>query len=163
MGSSSSISICELVFRSGRSDLMPSPRYLFVYGTLLRDRTPSEMAGVMRSLEFVSEGSASGRVLDLGSYPGALFDRKSTSNVHGEIYKLPANSDALRKLDVYEEFRPRYPRQSLFIRESVPVQTTDGKKLNCWAYRFNTDRLKKRAPRKQAVRASRATSRRATR
>ena len=142
---------------------MPSPRYLFVYGTLRRDHSPTEMAGVMRSLEFVGEGSAAGHVLDLGSYPGAVFDQKSASTIQGEIYKLPTNSQVLRKLDVYEEFRPRSPRQSLFIRQSVPVQTADGKRLNCWAYRFNTERLNKRAPRKQTVRASRTAGRRASR
>ena len=111
-----------------------------------------EMAVVMRRLEFVSKGSAAGHVLDLGGYPGAVFDQKSASTIQGEIYQLPGNPQVLRKLDVYEEFRPSSPRQSLFIREAVPVQTADGKKLNCWAYRFNAEKPKKRAPRKRTVR-----------
>ena len=142
---------------------MASPKYLFVYGTLRRNHTPPEMAGLMRGLEFIGKGSARGSIHDLGAYPGAVFDQVSASEVQGEIYKLPANPDVLRKLDVYEEFRPKYPRQSLFIRESVSVQTGDGKSLNCWAYRLNTDKLKKRAPRKQTVRTSRVATRRASR
>ena len=143
---------------------MSAPKYLFVYGTLRRDHVPAEMADLMQRLDFIGEGSLPGRVIDLGSYPGAVFDESSRSKVEGEIYKLPPNSHVLRKLDIYEEFRPSRPRHSLFIREPVFVRTSDGKNLSCWAYRFNTEKLKKRrVSRKQPRKTSRVASTRASR
>lgn len=118
----------------------------------------------MRDLEFVSEASTPGTIFDLGEYPGAIFDPKSRSEVKGEVYRLPMDPHVVKKLDEYEEFNRRSPRQSLFVREAVVVRTTDGKKLSCWAYRFNSDRLKKKvAQRKQPVRTLRTTARRAVR
>ena len=142
----------------------PVPKYLFVYGTLRRAHTPPEAAPLMRDLEFISEASTPGTMFDLGDYPGAIFDPESGSEVKGEVYRLPLNLDVLKKLDRYEEFKPRNPRQSLFVRQVIVVRTPDGKKLSCWAYRFNSDKLKKKAgQRKQPVRTLRAASRRAAR
>jgi gamma-glutamylcyclotransferase (GGCT)/AIG2-like uncharacterized protein YtfP len=142
---------------------MPSPKHLFVYGTLRRHQRPPEMSEVMESLEFIGEGSAPGRIFELGDYPGAVFEAQSKTAVPGEVYKLPTNQKILRKLDDYEEFRPRHPRQSLFIRENIVVRTSSGAQLACWAYRYNTNKLKKRAPQKQAVKSLRAAPTRASR
>ena len=118
----------------------------------------------MRDLEFISEASTPGKVLDLGAYPGAIFDSDSLGEIKGEVYRLPLNSQVLKKLDEYEEFNRKHPRQSLFVREAIVVRTSDGKKLSCWAYRFNSDKLKKKTvQRKQSVRTVRAASRRAVR
>jgi gamma-glutamylcyclotransferase (GGCT)/AIG2-like uncharacterized protein YtfP len=144
-------------------DLMPSPKHLFVYGTLRRHRRPPEISGLMDGLEFVAEGSAPGRVLELGSYPGAIFDQEARTTVRGEVYKLPAGQKVLRKLDGYEEFRPTRPWDSLFIRESIAVKISSGEQITCWAYRFNTDRSKKRVPQKQSVKTLRAASTRISR
>lgn len=142
---------------------MSSPKYLFVYGSLRRHHTPPEMAELMGNLEFVAAGSTSGHVFDLGEYPGAVFDPASTSRVVGEVYKLPNKPHVLRKLDSYEEFKPRSRKQSLFVRESIAVQTSDGEELNCWAYRINKNALKKRASHKQPIRTLRPASTRAAR
>jgi len=118
----------------------------------------------MRDLEFISEASTPGTMFDLGEYPGAIFDPESSSEVKGEVYRLPVNPDVLKKLDEYEEFNRKSPRLSLFVREAIVVRTNEGKKLSCWAYRFNPDKLKKKAvQRKQAVRTVRAASHRAVR
>jgi gamma-glutamylcyclotransferase (GGCT)/AIG2-like uncharacterized protein YtfP len=118
----------------------------------------------MRDLQFISEASTPGTMFDLGEYPGAIFDRDSGTEITGEVYRLPMNPQVLKKLDEYEEFNRRSPRQSLFLREAIVVRTTDGKKLSCWAYRFNSDKQKKKpVQRKQSVRRVRAASRRAIR
>jgi gamma-glutamylcyclotransferase (GGCT)/AIG2-like uncharacterized protein YtfP len=142
----------------------PIPKHLFVYGTLRRTHAAPEATTLMRDLEFVSEASTPGTIFDLGNYPGAIFDPESTTEVRGEVYRLPVNPDVLKKLDEYEEFNRRSPRQSLFLREAVVVRTTEGKKLSCWAYRFNSDKQKKKAvdPKQPAGRA-RTASRRAVR
>jgi gamma-glutamylcyclotransferase (GGCT)/AIG2-like uncharacterized protein YtfP len=118
----------------------------------------------MRDLEFIGEASTQGTMFDLGDYPGAIFDPESDSEVKGEVYRLPLNSGVLKKLDEYEEFNRRSRRLSLFLREAIVVRTSEGKKLSCWAYRFNSEKTKKKAvQRKQPVRAGRAASRRAIR
>lgn len=142
---------------------MSSPKYLFVYGTLRRNETPPEVTGLMGSLELVGAGSVPGHIFDLGEYPGAIFDPTSTSRVRGEIYKLPKSPQFLRKLDSYEEFDPNSPRQSLFIRVNTAVETNNGERLNCWAYRINSNRLKKRSSRKASVKPIRRSSARASR
>lgn len=145
--------------RHGRVDSLSFPKYLFVYGTLLRNHTPPEMGEVMRNLEWIGTGSAAGHLYDLGDYPGAEFDPMSTNQVRGEVYKLPADGKALEKLDEYEEFWPKRRGSSLFIRIAVPVRIKNGKQLTCWAYRLNPKRAKKPASRKLKTRTSRAKSR----
>lgn len=138
------------------------PKYLFVYGTLRRSHAPPEISGLMRNLKLVGGGSVSGRLFDLGSYPGAIFDKASGTQINGEVYRLPESPEVLRKLDAYEEFDPKRPRQSLFVRQTIRVRV-DGKNLNCWAYRFNSERLKKPAARKSAIKTLRRVPSRASR
>jgi gamma-glutamylcyclotransferase (GGCT)/AIG2-like uncharacterized protein YtfP len=146
--------------RRGRDNsLLSSPKHLFVYGTLRRNYRPPEMGGLMRSFEWIGAGSVAGRIYDLGDYPGAEFDRASSKEIQGEVYKLPADGKALEKLDEYEEFWPGNPNSSLFIRKAVPVRVKSGKKLSCWAYRLNPKRLKKPVSRKTKTRTLEAKSR----
>ena len=142
---------------------MSSSNYLFVYGTLRRNHAPSEVADIMKSLEFVSEGTAPGYVVDFGDYPGAVFEPHSTSVVQGEVFKLPKSPQILKKLDRYEEFQPSRPRQSLFIREIATVETSNGEQLNCWVYRINTPAPKKRMTQKRSIRRVTAPSKRVAR
>jgi len=155
-----SANISKRAKRRGRDDsLLSSPEYLFVYGTLRRNYTPPEMGGLMESFEWIGTGSVAGRIYDLGDYPGAEFDRASSNEIQGEVYKLPVNGKALEKLDEYEEFWPENPSSSLFIRIAVPVRMKSGKQLHCWAYRLNPESLKKPASRKTKTRTSGAKSR----
>lgn len=110
----------------------------------------------MRSLEWIGKGSVPGRIYDLGDYPGAVFDRASSKEIQGEIYKLPINRNLLEKLDAYEEFQPDNPDDSLFIRVSIPVQIKAGRRLKCWAYRFNPKKLKTPVSRQGKTTSSRA-------
>lgn len=153
-----SVGIFEPVVPGRRADSTSSPKYLFVYGTLRRNHTPPEMADLMRSLEWIGKGSVPGRIYDLGDYPGAIFDQTSTNEIQGEIYKLPTDGKALEKLDEYEEFRPSRPNSSLFVRVCVPVRVKRGKRLNCWAYRFNPKKKEKSASRKTKGRTPRSKS-----
>ena len=130
-----------------------------MYGTLRRSHTPPEMTAVMRRLEWVGRGSVLGRVYDLGDYPGAVFDQRSSEEIQGEVYKLPMDGKVLEKLDAYEEFQPSRPEDSLFIRVSISVQVKTGKRLKCWAYRVNPKKLKKLDPRKPQTGSSRSSRR----
>ena len=157
MALKNSAGACEHAQRSKPTNAVSSPKYLFVYGTLRRKRTPREMTPVMQKLEWVGKGSVLGRIYDLGNYPGAVFDQRSSQQIQGEIYKLPLDGKVLEKLDAYEEFLPSRPDDSLFIRVVIPVQVKKGRRLNCWAYRFNPKKLKQPASRTTTLRKTRSS------
>jgi gamma-glutamylcyclotransferase (GGCT)/AIG2-like uncharacterized protein YtfP len=119
-------------------------RYLFLYGTLLPDHAPDEVARAVKKLEPVGEGFISGRLYDLGEYPGAVLDPDSRLKVFGVVFQLPNDAHLLPTFDSYEEFQPKSPRKSLFVRKRRPVTLADGSIVNSWVYEYNRD--PKRAP-----------------
>lgn len=111
-------------------------KYLFLYGTLKPDAADSEIADVVRQLRKVGRGYVSGRLYDLGDYPGAIVDASSNSQVRGLLVELP-DETMLEALDRYEEFDPSNPRQSLFVRTKTKVQLADGRNVQGWIYVYN--------------------------
>ncbi len=81
---------------------------------------------VERRAEFVALGSISGRLVDLGGYPGAFPDGAGT--IRGEVYRLES-ADLLAELDAAEG--PEFPRRL------TPVRLNDGREIRAWAYWFN--------------------------
>lgn len=112
--------------------------YLFVYGTLMADRAPAEIAHAVRKLRLAGDGWTAGRLYDLGDYPGAIFNSGS-SKVIGQVYELAGGMNLLRKLDKYEEFDERHPEKSLFVRKKRRVWLDDGRRLLAWIYEYNRD------------------------
>lgn len=101
---------------------------LFVYGTLRRQ-------GV-RAIEldypdarWISDGTVSGQLFDLGDYPGL---RLGGTAVVGEIFEIGAIT--LAALDRYEGYYPDNPEHSEYIRKKTSVTLPDGKMAECWTY-----------------------------
>lgn len=115
---------------------MSSPRYLFVYGTLLPHHAPPEIARVLRHLRRVGKGSVRGRLYNLGEYPGAILSR-SGNPISGEVFELPPVKRVLSQLDAYEGFEPDRRQTSLFVRELWPVTMSTGERRDCWVYVYN--------------------------
>lgn len=113
--------------------------YLFVYGTLLEDFAPKEIAAAQEQLKYVGAGFINGRLYDLGEYPGAVLEPDGRNKVFGKIYELPSDAKILKALDEYEEFFPRKRRQSLFIRKQTSVGRTNKKPIKAWVYEYNRD------------------------
>ncbi|HEX4067548.1 MAG TPA: gamma-glutamylcyclotransferase family protein [Acidobacteriaceae bacterium] len=113
--------------------------YLFAYGTLRPDHSPDEIASSVARLRPVGEGFVHGRLYDLGDYPGAILDPASKRKISGMVFRLPKDETVLRKIDEYEEFDPRAPDKSLFVRRLHPVQLAAGKTLHCWVYVYNQE------------------------
>jgi len=111
--------------------------YIFVYGTLLGEFAPPEIAVVITKLELIGAGFVHGRLYDLGDYPGAILDASSETKIFGRVYRLPSDSDILNALDDYEEFHPHKSSQSLFIRKQTEAFLTSGEKIRCWVYEYN--------------------------
>jgi gamma-glutamylcyclotransferase (GGCT)/AIG2-like uncharacterized protein YtfP len=112
--------------------------YLFTYGTLQPGLAPSCISSAVYKLRSIGEGVIDGGELyDLGEYPGAVLNPRSTHQIHGMIFELPNDADILRQLDDYEGFRPNSPESSLFLRELHPAVLTTGQTLPCWVYVYN--------------------------
>lgn len=113
--------------------------YLFVYGTLLEDFAPKEIATAQEQLKCVGAGFINGRLYDLGEYPGAVLEQDGGNKVFGKIYELPSDVEILKALDEYEEFFPRKRKQSLFIRKQTSVSRANKKPIKAWVYEYNRD------------------------
>lgn len=86
----------------------------------------------------VGKGKMKGRLYDLGEYPGAVYDSTDFGEyVRGELYEVKNSDRAIRTLDRYEEFFPRQPHKSLFVRIVAPVTLEDGRRENAWVYVYN--------------------------
>ncbi len=113
--------------------------YLFAYGTLAEESAPPGIAGIIKRLRYISEGSVLGRLYDLGEYPGAVLDKNSSNKIFGRIYELPNGLELLNRLDAYEEFDPKHPAKSLFVRRRASITRADKKKVQGWVYEYNRD------------------------
>lgn len=108
------------------------PKLLFVYGSLRRGEPMFDALGLDEALEYVSEGTFRGELYDLGDYPGAVA---ADGVVRGEVYRIKDVS-ILEALDRYEEFDPRDPRGSLFVRHLIHVPEAGA----AWTYLYNGSR-----------------------
>ncbi len=79
--------------------------------------------------------SIQGTLYDLGEYPGLVL--KGKRRVEGLLFSLPEDPEALEKLDAYEEFHPKRPKDSLFIREKQFVTLANGERQRHWVYLYN--------------------------
>jgi gamma-glutamylcyclotransferase (GGCT)/AIG2-like uncharacterized protein YtfP len=111
------------------------PELLFIYGTLHPDRAPAAIATVARTLTLVSAATIRGTLVELGEYPGVV---PGGGEVSGSLFALPEPADAAwSRLDAYEDFRPRDPESSLFVREKTMATLPDGTHVLCWVYLYN--------------------------
>jgi gamma-glutamylcyclotransferase (GGCT)/AIG2-like uncharacterized protein YtfP len=113
-------------------------QYLFAYGTLMPAHAPAELGEIVRQFRRIGRGSVRGRLYDLGDYPGAVLV-EGPDSIYGEVYRLPADQEILRKLDEYEGFDPSDPGGSLFARTKCPVRLENSEELSCWVYIYNRD------------------------
>jgi gamma-glutamylcyclotransferase (GGCT)/AIG2-like uncharacterized protein YtfP len=110
---------------------------LFVYGTLLPGRAPSEIADVVDALTPIGKGTILGRLYDFGDYPGVVLGDNANEKVQGEVFVLPSDPQVLARLDDYEEYHPQNPEGSLFKRLRTTVTLLNGSRESCWVYVYN--------------------------
>ncbi len=109
--------------RTARSErARPRPAdLLFTYGTLMRGFRLHRLLG--DRADFLGRGQVAGRIVDLGSYPGAVAD--SVGTLHGEVYRI-ADPALWAALDSAEG--PQYHRRE------VTVRRVDGHELAACIY-----------------------------
>jgi gamma-glutamylcyclotransferase (GGCT)/AIG2-like uncharacterized protein YtfP len=113
--------------------------YLFLYGTLLPNHAPSELAPAVARLRRLGEGTVRGHLYDLGAYPGAVLDALASAHIHGTVFELPDDEELLCALDLYEDFHSGNVESSLFVRSLQPVTLANGEIVQCWMYVYNRD------------------------
>ena len=113
--------------------------YLFLYGTLLPDYAAEEAADIVRLFKHIGSAYVTGRLYDLGDYPGAILDQSSETSICGELVALPQGHNLIEELDRYEEFDPSNPEGSLFIRKRTNVILASGETVPAWIYVYNRD------------------------
>ena len=109
---------------------------LFVYGTLMNN-IQSNIAGYLHQhSDFVGEGSLQGRLYDLGSYPGVIYDMQAGSCVYGHVFRLHDPENMLKRLDFYEGISLLQADKNEYRRELIPVEVNK-EQVNCWTYLYN--------------------------
>lgn len=106
---------------------------LFVYGSLRRDVPGGRPELLGAGSELLGYGRVRGRLLDLGAYPGLVPAVTREDWVRGELYELGGRR-ALAGLDAYEDYDPRRPERSLFLRRETSVELDSGDTMTAWVY-----------------------------
>lgn len=107
------------------------PKFLFVYGTLMRKYSK----GALDGLEYIGEGAVKGTLYDFGPFPG--YKGGGDGTVYGELHKLPDDPTRLQRLDRYEGVNLTDPSKSLYNRHAVEVTLDSGVVVQAWIYEFN--------------------------
>jgi gamma-glutamylcyclotransferase (GGCT)/AIG2-like uncharacterized protein YtfP len=113
--------------------------HLFLYGTLLPGLAPGSLAEMLDQLAFVDHGSVTGRLYDLGAYPGLVVDESGNELAHGDVFRLSPDEALLDALDAYEGYCPSDPTGSLYIRRNLAVMLAGGGVTRAWLYEYNRD------------------------
>lgn len=112
------------------------PDYLFVYGTLLSQLEHRMHELLVDQADFIGPARVTGKLYDLGAYPGLVNTPESDSRVWGELYRLRDPHPTLARLDVYEGCPLSNTRAAEYARRHVIARRPGGARLRCWVYVF---------------------------
>lgn len=104
-------------------------RLIALYGTL-RDAKLRRELGLTPRMRRLGRCRLQGVMHNLGSYP-ALAEGKGV--VHGELFEV-LDRDAFAIMDAFEEYDPKRPKHSAYLRVRVRLTVPD---VECWVYRYN--------------------------
>ena len=109
---------------------------LFVYGSLMGG-IQSPIATYLKSNSiFLGEGFVNGLLLDLGHYPGLVYNENLKTEVVGHLFQLKQPKEMMPNLDHYECVGPKFEMPNQYRRELIEVKLNQ-EKVECWAYLYN--------------------------
>lgn len=112
--------------------------FLFVYGSLCRDRHDRLHVLLQKDCDYVGKAHAPGRLYCLGDYPGAVFDATGSDDwIYGEVYRLHHPTATFRQLDDYEECSRTYPEPHEYRRLQKTVTLNQSCSIIAWVYAYN--------------------------
>jgi gamma-glutamylcyclotransferase (GGCT)/AIG2-like uncharacterized protein YtfP len=112
-----------------------SVNYLFVYGTLLQ-KGNKFAAFLNENSRFYGKGKVSGKLYDVGEYPGLVLQLATNHFVYGRIYSMTDPEAILKVLDDYEGFGEDQVQPNEFIRVLTAIES-ENDVLKCWVYLYN--------------------------
>lgn len=101
---------------------------LFVYGTLMPGF--ANYGRIVDHVRSARPGTIQGLLVDLGAFPALI---RGDGRVEGVLLELDA--EALRVTDFIEGFHPD-EGHSLYLREMIQVDLSDGETVDAWTYSF---------------------------
>lgn len=113
---------------------------LFIYGTLRREFQHPLLQSLERYANFQELAHTSGRLLDLGNYPGLVLEPNSSHKdlpVYGDLYAIHDLGPLFLELDAYEECGPGFEEPSEYIRTQITIDLESGPDLKAWTYIYN--------------------------
>lgn len=114
---------------------MTQTPYLFVYGTLRRNRQNQRQHPLLYACDFISSASAFCELYEIAGYPGAIAG--GTALIKGELYLMQDPEQTLSALDIYEECAAHFPQPHEYIRRELQVSLPDGQTVSAWTYLYN--------------------------
>lgn len=109
--------------------------YLFAYGTLRTDIDVPVKEQVSQYLEVVGEAEISGKLYDMGGYPGAVqAEAGEESVIKGQVMKVNEPEKVFAILDKYEGCHPDSKESSTYYRQPVSVPLPGGQQVEAWVY-----------------------------
>ncbi|TLS77087.1 gamma-glutamylcyclotransferase [Mariprofundus erugo] len=128
----------RLTGRGAAKESSMAIEYIFVYGTLRKALATPMHDLLARHCHYVGEGAMTGRLYDLGDYPGAIESAHRDERVYGELYRL-ADPQLLALLDDYEGCTPAHAEPREYVRKAIPVILHEAPPVTAWVYLFNRD------------------------
>jgi gamma-glutamylcyclotransferase (GGCT)/AIG2-like uncharacterized protein YtfP len=110
--------------------------YLFVYGTLRQGIDHRNGLLLMDQATYLGRALVSGRLYDIGRYPGLVLAPGSGLRVVGDLFRLPHPAKLLRILDEYEECAPGYARPQEYRRVKTLARLPGGGLVKAWVYEY---------------------------
>lgn len=111
--------------------------YIFVYGTLKRDKHSEMHQFLAKHAEFVDVAGYCGKLYKVDYYPGAVPSDDPNDKVHGEVYLIRHPDVLFRHLDQYEECGREFPEPNEYVRRKQQVRLGSGDTVNAWIYLYN--------------------------
>lgn len=115
-----------------------NPNLLFVYGTLLSaahgDMGREERVRLQHESLSTATASVSGRIYDLGRYPGLVLSNAAGEIVYGEVVELRDPRLSLPWLDAYEGIVPGEDESHPYTRLVVRANAGPRRNGPAWAY-----------------------------
>ncbi len=113
-------------------------KFLLIYGTLLESLKHPYSRLLKNHAHLLGKGKFRGILLDLGDYPGAIYQPDSSSLIFGELYQLIRPQKVIPVLDHYEGTGKDFKKPTDFIRALVPVKAELGD-YQAWVYLYNLE------------------------
>lgn len=85
----------------------------------------------------IGVGTTPGRLFDLGTYPGIVYEPNAETSVFGEVFRIDTNKESLNEyLDRFEECGPEFEQPNEYKKEVIPVDV-NGKVYHASSYIYN--------------------------